>query len=126
KKEPALIETDWGEWEGQRLVDIRAADPEGLAEREAAGLDFFPPGGESARDVQERLMPFLAERAHDEKGTIAIAHRGTLRALYALCVGWDMTGPPPDKMRPACAHAFSLEIDGAVHIHTLNLPLDTS
>ncbi len=122
--EPALIETAWGEWEGQRLADIRAADPEGVAKREEAGLDFHPPGGESARDVQNRLQGFLDKRTAAGGLAVAVTHRGVIRALYALAVGWDMTGPPPDKLLPACAHSFALGEGSMPTVVALNLPLD--
>lgn len=122
--EPALIETAWGDWEGQRLADIRAADPEGVAAREAAGLDFHPPGGESARDVQNRLQPFLRRLADAGGHALAITHRGVIRAIYAQAVGWDMKGPPPDKMLPHCAQSFRLSPGLSPVVATLNMPLD--
>lgn len=121
--EPDLIEASWGEWEGKRLADMRAADPAGVAAREAAGLDFRPPGGESARDVQARLAPFLARRIEAGTPALAIAHRGVTRAVYALAVQWDMTGPPPDKLLPGCAHAFRLEKGRPPAVEALNQPL---
>lgn len=124
--EPALIETAWGEWEGQRLADIRAADPQGVAAREEAGLDFHPPGGESARDVQTRLQGFLDRRTTAGGMAVAVTHRGVIRALYAQAVGWDMTCPPPDKLRHACAHLFALDEGGRPSVVALNLPLDNA
>ncbi len=59
KPEPRLIEMAWGEWEGRRLSELRAELGEAMAENEARGLDFRPPGGESPRDVQARLLPLL-------------------------------------------------------------------
>ena len=43
----ALIEADWGEWEGQRIEDLRASLGEAMTRLEAQGLNFRPPGGES-------------------------------------------------------------------------------
>ena len=121
--EPDLIETAWGQWEGRRLADIRAADPEGLARRERAGLDFHPPDGESARQVQARVAPFLARRAAAGGTAVAVTHRGVIRAVYALAVRWDMTGPPPDKLRDGCAQVFSLGEGGFPAVSALNRPL---
>src|SRR3546814_19659201 len=70
-----------------------------MAAAEALGLDLRPPGGESPRQVQDRLKPWLAERSSCGRDTIAVTHKGVIRALYALACGWDMTGPPPDKLR---------------------------
>lgn len=115
-----LIEMDWGEWEGRSLADIRAEQGEAMAENEARGLDFRPAGGESPRDVQERLKPLLAEI---ETPTIAVTHKGVLRALYALATGWSMKAKPPEKLRDGCAHAFDVGDDGVPSVVELNIPL---
>jgi len=71
--EPRLIEMDWGAWEGRALAELRAELGSEMAENERRGLDFRPPGGESPRDVQQRLRPFLATLAAP---AIAITHSG--------------------------------------------------
>ena len=118
--EPRLIEMAWGEWEGQSLACLRAGFGEAMAENEARGLDFRPPGGESPREVQARLKPLLADLT---SATIFVTHRGVLRALYALASGWDMTGKPPGKLENGCAHAFRVAPGGGVVVKALNLPL---
>ena len=55
----ALAEMDWRDFEGRRLADLRRELGDALARNEARGLDFRPPGGESPRDVQQRLPPGL-------------------------------------------------------------------
>ena len=50
-----------------------------MSENEAAGLDFRPAGGESPRDVQDRLLPWLAGLRGP---TVAVTHKGVIRALY--------------------------------------------
>ena len=57
--EPTLAEMSWGEWEGRRIPDLRAEYGETMAENERRGLDFTPPGGESPRDVQKRVQPWM-------------------------------------------------------------------
>ena len=47
-----------------------------MADNEARGLDFRPPGGESPRDVQMRLAPLLAEI---EARTVLVTHKGVLQ-----------------------------------------------
>jgi probable phosphoglycerate mutase len=121
--EPALIEMDWGAWEGRRLVDLRAEGGAAVAAAEARGLDFQPPGGESPRQVQDRLRPLLARLAASGKPTVAVTHKGVIRALYALATGWDMTGRSPEKLRDGCAQRFLLGPDGAPESDQLNLPL---
>jgi probable phosphoglycerate mutase len=95
-----------------------------MAENEARGLDFRPPGGESPRDVQARLEPWLAAlAAGDQAINVAVAHKGVIRALYALAVGWDMTGKPPEKLRDGCGHLFEIDEAGRPAVVRLNVPL---
>jgi probable phosphoglycerate mutase len=118
--EPRLIEMDWGAWEGRTLDALRAELGEAMAENEARGLDFRPTGGESPRDVQERLKPWLAALAAP---TVAITHKGVLRALHALATGWDMTAKPREKLVNGRAHAFHVADDGTPSVAALNIPL---
>jgi probable phosphoglycerate mutase len=120
---PELIETDWGQWEGERLTELRARLGESMVANEARGLDFRPPGGESPRDLQTRLAPWLDRVATAKRPCIAVAHKGVIRALYALATGWELRGQPPDKLRPDCAHAFRLSSDGRLAVARLNLTL---
>jgi broad specificity phosphatase PhoE len=118
--EPALIEMSWGTWEGKSLDALRAELGDEMAENEDRGLDFRPAGGESPRDVQMRLRPFLARL---RAPAIAVTHKGVLRALYAAATGWTMTDDPPDKLNMSCAHGFEILPGGEPRIEALNLPL---
>lgn len=121
--EPALIEMDWGEWEGRRLADLRAEGGARMAAAEARGLDFRPPGGESPRDVQARLAPLLGALGAAGRPVVSVAHKGVIRALAARAMGWDMTGDPPEKLRDGCAHRFVLGGAGTVRAVRLNVSL---
>lgn len=122
--EPALIEMDWGEWEGRTLDDLRRELGEAMTMMEAKGLDFRPPGGESPRNVQARLYPWLRALAQSGRNTAAVTHKGVIRALYAAATGWPMLGKAPDKLNWCCAHLFAIAPDGRPAVHHLNLPLD--
>ena len=118
-----LVEMDWSEWEGMKLPDLRAQLGNLMKAWEAKGLDFRAPGGESPRDVQDRLKPFLAERAAVKKETVVVCHKGVIRALYALAVSWDMTDKAPEKLHDHCTHLFELTPDGMPKPYRLNVPL---
>src|SRR5262249_53839227 len=90
RPEPRLIDMSFGRWEGRTLADLRAEYGATMAELERQGLDFRAPGGESPRDVQDRLKPWLADIAAADRSILAISHKGIIRALYALASGWDM------------------------------------
>ena len=115
-----LAEMSWGAWEGRRLADLRAELGHGMSGLEALGLDFRPPGGESPRDVQSRLRPLLAELAARRRTTLAVTHKGVIRAVYAAATGWDMTGKPPHRLRSEAAQVFLLDAAGAPRIARLN------
>ncbi len=121
--EPALIEMDWGAWEGRRLAELRAECGATMAAAEARGLDFQPPAGESPRQVQARLRPLLERLAATGRPVVAVTHKGVIRALYAQASGWDMTGRAPEKLRDGCAQRFLLGPGGAPETDQLNLPL---
>lgn len=123
-----LIEMDFGAWEGKSLAELRA-DTAGnvaadAAEREAQGLDFQAPGGESPRAVQARIAPLLARLAELRRPTVLVSHKAVIRALYARASGWTMIGKPPVKLRPNCAHLFTLSADGTPAVERMNVSLE--
>jgi len=122
--EPRLIEMSWGAWEGRTLAELRA-EVAGFAAAEAQGIDLAPPGGETPRQVQQRLMPLFREMAafsHDFGG---LTHKGVLRATYALATGWDMRGPPPARLAADALQLFRLEPGGRPRVEQLNIGLQS-
>jgi probable phosphoglycerate mutase len=75
-----LAEISYGEWEGLTLKAIQARDPRVLQRREQDKWDFRPPGGESYREVAERVAAWYATVTRD---TVLVAHGGVARALMA-------------------------------------------
>ena len=122
--EPRLAEMNYGQWEGHRIDDLRAEQGDAMAENERRGLDMRPPGGESPRDLQQRLKPWLSEVGALGEPTVAVAHNGVLRAVYSLASGWDMKDKPANKLKPACAHLFRVDTGGEPTIERLKIPLD--
>ncbi|MEQ8709581.1 MAG: histidine phosphatase family protein [Rhodospirillales bacterium] len=123
--EPALVEMDWGDYEGCRLADLRREAGETLAANEARGLDFRPPGGESPRDVQQRLKHWLAIAAKSDRDILAVTHKGVIRACYALATEWDMTADAPDKPDWTLLQCFMLDAIGRPAIDRLNARLES-
>ena len=121
--EPRLIEMDWGAWEGRTLAELRAELGPAMRDNEDRGLDFMPEVGESPRDVQARLGPWLREVGAAKRPAVAVTHKGVIRALFALAVGWDMTGKPPTRLEWACAQVFAIDDRGEPRTVRLNEPL---
>ncbi|OHC74188.1 MAG: phosphoglycerate mutase [Rhodospirillales bacterium RIFCSPLOWO2_12_FULL_58_28] len=118
--EPRLTEMNWGEWEGLSSNELNRRFPRAVKESERLGLNFRRPGGESPRDVQIRLAPWLASL---NEPTVAVSHQGVINAVYALAVGWDMIGKPPLRLIDGAAHLFVVNDEGTPHIRRLNIPL---
>jgi broad specificity phosphatase PhoE len=121
--EPRLVEMDWGEWEGRTIDELRLNDPEHMHEVEQRGLDFNAPGGESPRQIQDRLAPWLKEIAGERRDVVAVCHKGVVRALYAKAVGWNMLGRPPLKLDWSAAQLFRLDADGTPSLERGNISL---
>jgi len=117
-REPRIVEMSWGDWEGRRLADIRAELGSAMAKNEARGWDFRPEGGESPREVLARVRSWLAELSAP---TLAITHRGVIRAIYATAAGWDLRGKPPAKLDWTAVQLFRVADDGTPAIERLNL-----
>lgn len=120
---PALIEMDFGEWEGERVAGLRARLGDEMTRNEDRGLDFTPPNGESPRRVQDRLGPLFEDWLEDGEDRLAFAHKGVIRAAYAWAAQWDMTGRPPHKLDWQSAHVFRFDRQSGLTIDSLNLPL---
>ena len=118
-----LIEMDWGAWEGSTRAELVAEFGRAALDRSPLGLDFRPPGGESPREVLARLRPWIARRARSGVASVAVTHRGVLRALYAGATGWDMIGPPAARLADAAAQLFLARTDGSVGLIRTNLML---
>ena len=118
---PALAEMDWGEWEGATLSALRARFGPAFTDNAARGLDFRPPGGESPRDVMQRLGGWFDGLPADIVATV-FTHKGVIRAALALATGWDMGDDFPERVDYAAGHAFVYR-GGALNLEALNLPL---
>jgi len=120
EREPRLAEMSWGAWQGRRLEELRAELGEAMRDNEARGWDFRPEGGESPREVLARVRPWLAEVAARGKATLAITHRGVIRAVLAHALGWDLRGKPPVKLDWHAVHLFGVDTGGMARVERLN------
>jgi probable phosphoglycerate mutase len=117
-REPRIREMSWGDWEGQSLAALRERLGDELRANEARGLDFRPANGESPREVMNRVKSWLQEVAVP---TLAVTHRGVIRAILAHATGWDMRGKPPARLEWDAVHLFMLDAEGRPSIERLNV-----
>jgi broad specificity phosphatase PhoE len=76
-----LREIHYGHWEGELWNELHATDPQGFAAREADKWGWRPTGGESYRDLSERVAAWLGEV---ERDVVVAAHGGVMRVLRGL------------------------------------------
>jgi probable phosphoglycerate mutase len=119
----ALIEMDWGDWEGLRLSELRDRYGAEFARNEAAGLDFQPHRGESPRQVRERVVRWLAATALVHDSIVAVTHKGVLRAVLSAATGWDMTAKPPRKLEGGALHRIRSRAGGRIKALETNIAL---
>lgn len=122
--EPRLIEMSFGRYEGRTRDELRADPEEGMAANEAQGLDFRPPGGETPREVQARLAPWLDELAEAGGRHVAVTHKAVIRAALALAYDWPMLGRAPEKLDWSRLHLFRVEAGGRLAPERMNVPLE--
>lgn len=99
--EPAMLEQDLGEWQGlphevfTRRLRHKPHPFWSIADEER------PPGGESFRDVAERVGPAIERltATHAGQDVVIVAHGGSIRAAIAHAMG----------IPPAAALAFSVK-----------------
>lgn len=83
-EDPRLRESNRGDWEGRRFIDIERDDPEGYAAWMRAGAGFRFPGGESLQEHADRVWASLEEiRASGPLPALVVCHRGSIRVV--LC-----------------------------------------
>jgi len=84
---PALREFSYGLWEGLTFEEVEKNYPHEYARLMGDGEDFAPPGGESTKELVERIKGFVfSTKASNAEGTLLIVgHGGSLRALI-ICL----------------------------------------
>ncbi|TMV07587.1 histidine phosphatase family protein [Ruegeria sediminis] len=101
-----LIEMNWGEWEGQRGLNLIAEPESGYRHIEDWSWDFRPPAGESPAEVWLRLRPWLEGLSAD---TLAVCHIGIMRVILAKAWGWDFDGPAPFRIKRNRLYVIDLD-----------------
>ena len=82
-----LREIDLGDWEGRRISEVRASEPEEYEERGRDMWNYRTPGGETFAETGKRVSRTLEELAAasgPDDTVIAVTHAGAIRAALSL------------------------------------------
>jgi probable phosphoglycerate mutase len=84
-----LIEVSYGEWEGRTYPQLLEEEPGNMARRAADNWNFIPPGGESYRQMSQRIDGW---RRGVRRDCVVVAHGGVMRLLQVLASGEGRSG----------------------------------
>lgn len=119
-----LKEMNWGEWEGEKLDDLRLKHGEAMAENERRGLYFRPTGGECPHMVKSRALSFLEHLSAAKSDAVVVTHKGVIRALMSHAFAWDMKSKPPVKPDWGRLHEFRFVPGGGLYAVEMNISLE--
>ena len=105
--EPRLQEMDFGRWEGLSWDAVPRAELDAWARQPA---DYAPGGGESLRDMDERVRDWAREAAAAQADVLAITHGGVMRLLTA----WSRAEPLASVLNiqaPGCGQLLRLPLE---------------
>ncbi|MBI1209142.1 MAG: histidine phosphatase family protein [Azospirillum sp.] len=89
--EPALMEQNFGLWQGLTHAEIRARQPGRASRFWIAPAQERPPGGESFVDLSARTAAAIGRlsQAYGGRDIVAVAHGGTIRAALGLALALE-------------------------------------
>lgn len=108
-----LKEINMGDWESQTINDIK--DHFGpMYEQRGANIDtFIPPGGESFKQLQNRVMPVFDYIAANTAGnTIIISHAGVNRVILSKLLNFPLQNIFKIKQPYGCINLLSWDMIG--------------
>ena len=125
--EPGFAEMEFGSWDGLTFAEV--------AERDQASLDAWlgsleipPPGGESFRQVEERVLAGLERirEAHPGKTVVVVSHVTPIKTLVATALQAPLESVFRMELSPASVTVLSFLLrrgrEGARHDAALQLP----
>lgn len=118
-----LRERHFGTWEGALPAHLNTQHPSALA-RLWNDPDFAPPGGETARELTDRVLSAMARltACHAGKTVAVVAHGGSIRAVLAHHLGAGITNALRMEIWPGHGSLLACYPDGGVAVGGINLP----
>lgn len=78
-----LRELDFGEWTGKSIWEMNEKDPELFRKWQEDPWNISPPGGETFRELTERVMKILESifERHNGDNILVVSHAGPIKAM---------------------------------------------
>lgn len=122
--EPRLREISLGDWENQAMDAVRTAHPQAWAQRGRDLAGYRPSGGESFRDLKDRVLPVLEDLGtvpqHD---VLLVGHAGVNRVLLCSLLGMPLSNLFRLGQEYACLNCIQAQ-GAAYQIQGLNMPVN--
>jgi broad specificity phosphatase PhoE/ribonuclease HI len=113
--EPGFAEMEFGSWDGLTLAEVAERDKARL-DAWLGSMDTAPPGGESFREVQERVLAGLDRvlEAHAGRTVVVVSHVTPIKTLVAEALTAPLESVLRMELSPASVTVLSFypEVDG--------------
>jgi len=115
KTDHRLNEINMGDWDGKTFADVKKTKFEEFEKRGQQMYQFRPTGGESFKDLFDRILPFfnnLAIKQHElnnyNNKVLVVTHAGVIRVL--TCHILKMNSQDLFKIKLDYGHLFVLSL----------------
>jgi len=117
-----LRELHIGDWEGRTWNELQAAYPQQWQARLEDIVNYRVPGGESLRDLAERLRPAIQEivAAHPGEEVVVVGHGGVNRVILLDAIGAPLERLFNIDQDYGCLNTIDYFTDGIQVVRQLN------
>lgn len=107
-EEPGFAEMEFGDWDGLTFLEVAERDQTGL-DAWLGSLEVPPPGGESFRQVEERVLAGLARVLEEHAGrtVVVVSHVTPIKTLVAHAMGAPLDAVFRMELSPASISVVS-------------------
>lgn len=111
-EEPGFAEMEFGDWDGLTFAEVAERDQAGL-DAWLGSLDVAPPGGESFRAVQDRVLAGLGRLLAEHAGrtVVVVSHVTPIKTLVAHTVAAPLEAVFRMELSPASVTVLSFYPD---------------
>ena len=120
-EEPGFAEMEFGDWDGLTFAEVAERDQAGL-DAWLGSLDVPPPGGESFRAVQERVLAGLARvrEQHAGRTVVVVSHVTPIKTLVAQAMAAPLEAVFRMELAPASVSVVSFYDDDKASLRLFN------